>query len=48
MKDLRTTYSELKAKAIELMQSGNLSAYVNTLEEVNTLKRKMALIQLSA
>ena len=48
MKDLRTTYSELKAKAIELMESGNLSAYLNTLKEVNTVKRKLVLVQLRA
>ena len=48
MKDLRTTYSELKAKAIELMESGNLSDYLNTLKEVNTVKRKLVLVQLRA
>lgn len=48
MKDLKTTYSELKAKAMKLMQSGNLSAYLNTLEEVNTVKTQMALIRLRA
>ena len=48
MKDLRTTYSELKAKAIELMESGNLSAYLNALKEVNTVKRKLVLVQLRA
>jgi len=48
MKDLRTTYNDLKTKAIELMESGNLSAYVNTIKEVNTVKRKLVLIQLGA
>ncbi|MFK7756306.1 MAG: hypothetical protein AB8B53_05170 [Flavobacteriales bacterium] len=48
MKDLRTTYSELKAKAMKLMQSGNLTAYLNTLAEVNTVKKEMALIRLNA
>ena len=48
MKDLKTTYQELKAKAVELMASGNLSAYVNTLKEVNTVKRKLVLAQLAA
>ncbi len=48
MRDLRTTYGELKAKALELMESGNLSAYVNTLKKVNTVKRKLVLVRLRA
>jgi hypothetical protein len=30
------------------MESGNLSAYLNTLKEVNTVKRKLVLVQLRA
>lgn len=48
MKDLKSTYIELKAKAVELMQSGNISAYVNTLKEVNLVKKKLVLLQLAA
>jgi len=48
MKDLRTTYTELKAKAKSLMTSGNLTEYLNILNEVNTVKRKMILVQISA
>ncbi len=48
MKDLRTTYAELKERAKSLMQAGNLSAYVNTLREVNLIKRQLILAQLNA
>ena len=48
MKDLKTTYRELKAKAKELMTAGNLSEYLITLKEVNTVKRKLILMQIAA
>lgn len=48
MKDLRTTYTELKAKAKALMTSGNISEYLITLNKVNTIKRKMILMQIAA
>ncbi len=48
MKDLKTTYNELKAQAIELMQSGNISDYLLTLREVNSVKKELVLLQLAA
>ncbi len=48
MKDLRTTYNELKAKAKSLMTSGNISEYIITLNQVNKVKRKMILMQIAA
>jgi len=46
MKDLKTTYNELIAKAKTLMASGNISAYISTLKEVNTIKKEITLLQL--
>ena len=48
MKDLRTTYNELKAKAKNLMTSGIISEYLITLNKVNTIKKKIILLQIAA
>jgi hypothetical protein len=46
MKDLKNKYYALKRQAIELMQEGNIKAYLAKLQEVNDLRFQM--IQLAS
>lgn len=46
MKELKARYVRMKANAIDLMKTGNVNAYLATLQEVNDLKMQM--IQVSA
>ena len=46
MKELKNKYHALKTQAIELMQKGNINAYLAKLVEVNDTK--MQLIQIAA
>ena len=41
MKELRKRYIALKNQAIELMQAGNINAYLAKLQEVNDLRFQM-------
>lgn len=38
MKELKKKYQAMKRQAIELMQKGNISAYLAKLQEVNDLR----------
>jgi len=44
MKDLKSQYEAAKAKAIKLMQNGQISAYLQSLKEVNEYKNLMTAI----
>jgi hypothetical protein len=44
MKDLTNKYENAKQNAIEFMQNGQISAYLNSLLEMNKYKRLMTAI----
>lgn len=44
MKDLTNKYESAKQKSIEFMQTGQISAYLNSLLEMNKYKRLMIAI----
>jgi hypothetical protein len=46
MNELRNKYNALRHQAVELMQSGNVNAYLSKLVAMNDVK--LQLIQLSA
>ncbi|MDG1262306.1 MAG: hypothetical protein P8H59_04175 [Flavobacteriales bacterium] len=46
MKELKRKYMAMKRQAIDLMKTGNISAYLAKLQEVNDLKFQM--IQIAA
>lgn len=45
MKELKNKYTALKTQAMELMQIGNISAYLAKLQEVQDLR--LQIVQLS-
>lgn len=46
MRELKKKYQAMKRQAIELMQQGNISAYLAKLQEVNDLR--FQIIQLAS
>ena len=44
MKDLRIQYEQAKKKAIELMELGDVSAYITMLSKANQYKKLMNII----
>jgi len=42
MKELRTKYQNIKAEALQLMKSGNITAYLAKLQEAADVKTQLA------
>lgn len=47
MKDLTLQYTTAKQKALQMMQLGNIAAYLNALSEMNQYKRMLKSVTLN-